>query len=290
MGQYSIKDLADLSGIKAHTIRAWEKRYGILEPWRTETNIRYYDDKQLRRVLNISTMLENGSRISSIAQMDDETINERIQQLLEHPLSGHDGALTVIHQMISAGSAFDEALFEKAFSTALLKYGIEDAYKMVFYPLLYRIGLMWQAKKIFPAQEHFLSNLLKQKFFSSIDALPPVRESEDRWGLFLPEDEDHELGLLMSYYMLKKRGKQAIYFGQNVPYQTLISAIEQNELTHLHFFLVRKRLASNNQALIDQMAEDLPDINCFVTMSEKNPSIRLPSNFTMANTIQDLID
>ena len=247
MGKYKISDLENLSGVKAHTIRIWEQRYKVLTPLRTDTNIRYYDDEQLRKLLNVVSLMNAGNKISAISKLSDEELNNQLNQLT---ISGGAGIKeeVLINQMVSAGLAYDEPLFGKAFSNSILSFGIMTAYQRVFYPMLIRVGLLWSTTEIQPSQEHFISNLIKQKMFAAIDALNPPTDKTKKWLLFLPEGEEHELGLLIANYGLRDKGVQVYYLGANVPLDNLDLIANQIQPTHYLTFAVR----SNQQDTINE--------------------------------------
>lgn len=193
MAQYTIKELEHLSGIKAHTIRIWEQRYNILCPKRTETNIRYYDDADLKSILNISLLNERGYKISKIAQMPKEQIQQKVQQLCDESCRGSHH----IHTLVKAMVDMDEETFDKTLSTAALQLGVKGTMNEVIYPFLTKIGILWQTGNISPAHEHFVSNLIRQKLIVAIDGqVVRVQQEAPVHVLYLPEGELHELVLL----------------------------------------------------------------------------------------------
>ncbi|GAA3970717.1 MerR family transcriptional regulator [Hymenobacter antarcticus] len=217
MGHFSISDLEQLSGIKAHTIRVWEQRYDLLKPVRTPTNIRLYSEEDLRRLLNVATLCGRGQRISQVARLSDEEINAAVLACCD---DGHDYHLQV-NALLAAMLGFDEILINHLFSEATARMGFEKMMLYIAYPLLQRIGLMWLAGAVNPAQEHMMSHLLRQKMLAATDALPGVPTSARRWLLFLPIDELHELALLFMNYALRLRGQHTLYLGQNMPTEEL---------------------------------------------------------------------
>lgn len=226
----NIKDLENLSGIKAHTIRMWEKRYNILEPKRTKTNIRYYDNQDLIKLLNITSILDNGMRISKVSTLTIEEIN---QQVLEIKSENIDGAKKIIiNELLGATLKCDAISFETTFISYRAQHGFEATIEDILYPLLIRIGLMWTVSKLNPSQEHFASQLIKQKLFSAINELPLVA-TQRKFLLYLPEKEDHEIGLLYAYYLIKKAGYQTIYLGPNVPLVDVIECAKNSEATEI---------------------------------------------------------
>ena len=222
MGHFSISDLEQLSGIKAHTIRVWEQRYGLLRPVRTPTNIRLYSDDDLRRLLNVSTLCGQGKRISHVARLSDEEMKAAVLACCD---DAHDYQLQV-NALLAAMLGFDEHHLNHLFNEASARLGFENMMLFVAYPLLQRIGLMWLAGTVNPAQEHLLAHLLRQKILAATDALPGVPLTARRWVLFLPAEELHEIALLFMNYALRARGQHTLYLGQNLPTAELSAVCE----------------------------------------------------------------
>lgn len=240
MANYTIKDLERLSGIKAHTIRIWEKRYGLIEPERTQTNIRFYCDAELKKLLNISILNRNGYKISKIASLSNEEIGTNIQKLSENPTDIESQVENLAIAMID----LDEAKFEKLLSRIIIQLGFEDSIINVINPFLARIGVMWQTGTINPAQEHFISNLIRQKLLVAIDTQTPIETTASKtFLLFLPEGERHELSLLLANYMIRKRGHKVIYLGQNVPLNDLIEILR---IKHVDYMLTSVTTSDRN--------------------------------------------
>jgi len=216
MSNYSIKDLEKLSGIKAHTVRIWEQRYKLLNPKRTETNIRYYDDDDLKLILNVALLNENGLKISKIAKMSGEEIKAEVLQFTDRSFAYDDQ----IHSLVLAMVEFNEERFEKIISTNILKFGFELTMVNVIYPFLSKIGVLWQIGSVHPGQEHFISNLVRQKLIVAIDGQIYTGGGR-KFLLFLPEGELHEMALLFTSYLLKANGHKVIYLGQNTPDEDL---------------------------------------------------------------------
>jgi MerR family transcriptional regulator, light-induced transcriptional regulator len=229
---YTINDLERITSIKAHTIRIWEKRYNLFSPGRTSTNFRRYTDGDLRKLLNIVILLGKGIRISRLAGLSEEELNEQVRTLV----AIHDSD-SMIESLVIDMIDFDKASFERKLNKLIYSLGFEDALFSVIYPLYSKIGILWQTGVINPAQEHFITNIIRQKFFVAIDALEMVVPGARTFLLFLPENEQHELGLLLYYYLIRKNGHAAIYLGPNVPRTDVIKAcnvIRPNYLvTHL---------------------------------------------------------
>jgi len=214
---YSIKDLELLSGIKAHTIRIWEKRYGVFSPDRTETNIRLYCDNDLRKLLNIALLIKHGFRISTISQWDEEKVCAMIFSLEKKSEKNPDYLERLTIYMVN----FDTVAFSGLIDEIIRKHGFEEAVSDVFFPFFNKIGTYWQVGSIFPAQEHYVSNVFRQKLIAEIDRLGPGTPQQDTILFFLHEKEQHELSLLFYSYLAKKHGLQVYYLGQSVPFDDL---------------------------------------------------------------------
>ncbi|OBQ52825.1 MerR family transcriptional regulator [Tamlana sp. s12] len=215
---FTIKDLENLSGIKAHTIRIWEKRYGLLSPQRTDTNIRCYSAKSLQKLLNVVLLNNNNYKISKIAEMSDETIRIKTKELAIHNAINDEAINALKISMFQ----FDKVLFNNAYNKLLQKKSFREIFKDVFIPFLNHIGLLWQTETVLPAHEHFISNMIVQKIQINIEQLAahPV-DSGSIYVLFLPENEIHELGLMFLNYELTLRGHRTIYLGQSLPLNNL---------------------------------------------------------------------
>jgi len=221
--KYSIKDLEVLSDIKSHTIRIWEKRYGILNPERTDTNIRYYTNESLKKLLNISVLRRHGIKISKIAEMPEAEINKKVLAINLIQSDNH----AIIECLMLAMIDLDEANFQKILNIATVRFGFENAIIEIIFPLFHRIGILWQTGVINPAQEHFVSNVVRQKIISATDALDykPL-QNLPKIVLILPENELHELSLLFYNYALRYRSFPTVYLGQAVPLDSIERVIE----------------------------------------------------------------
>ena len=212
--QFSIKDLENLSGIKAHTIRIWEKRYNILHPDRTESNIRYYNTKNLQKLLNVTLLYNRGLKISKIGKIDD---NE-IQKLIREEISKGEVKEDFVNGLKMAMLNFNSGLFNVTYNKMLAEMSFRQIFLEVFVPLLNSVGLYWQSASITPAHEHFISNLIKQKLHINIERVQQSQFADDQvYVLFLPLNEIHELGLMYIHYDLILKEKHSIYLGQSVP-------------------------------------------------------------------------
>lgn len=237
MNTFTISQLEQFSGIKTHTIRAWEQRYGTLAPDRSEGNTRYYDNNQLRRLLNIVTLLSFDYKISELSTKTDLQLSGLLKNHFDTETGNHTHS-AFINQLIHAGMSFNEVAFDKIFSHCILKMGVQKTYAEIIYPMLERVGLMWKTSEITPAYEHFISNLIRQKLCTAIDSLPVAGNHTENWVLFLPENEFHEIGLLFAHYLIRESGRKVVYLGSNIPLDTLKDTAQQIKASHLLCFMV----------------------------------------------------
>lgn len=247
----------------------WEKRYNLryLDTQRTDTNIRFYSDEDLKYMLNLSLLVNNGIRISKAARMSKDEINLAVHKLTQ-AVNSHEFE---INTLVVAMTEFDEARFDKLVTSCIMKYGVEQTVLQVLYPFLTKIGILWQTDSINPAQEHFVSNLIRQKLRVAIDGLviPDARITK-KFLLFLPEGEQHEIGLLFANYLIRARGFHTLYLGQSVPFENLketnkfyradylftiiTSALRETELTN--YLRLLSKTFPKTHLLVSGMAVD----------------------------------
>lgn len=283
MAEYKIKDLETLTGIKAHTLRIWEKRYGILTPERTATQIRTYNDNELKSLLNISLLYKNGYKISHIAAMSNPILLQTVQELT---IDKEDDS--VIDQMVLALLDMREDLFVKTFDNLIRSKDIQTIYKEYIVPFLYKIGHLWMVGTINPAQEHFISSLLRQKIIAEIDKLPIANSDAPKVILYLPEHEWHEITLLIYNHYLRSQGYQTFYLGQALPFSCLEETIKKIQPDAI---LCSWITAVDEDHLL-QYASLLKNIysgKFFLSGSQIVPlRSKLPANFTVIQSLSDL--
>ena len=289
MGRYTINELERVSGVKAHTIRIWEKRYGLLSPKRTETNIRYYDNVQLKKLLNISLLLESGRKISYIGNLKSQEILDEVKSLKNLIPSDENSYFNLMaKELLGQVIDYDKSGFEKSFDSCILRFGVQAAVEKVLYPLLNEMGMLWLAEDVNPAQEHFLSNLVRQKLFAAIDGLRPA-DSTQKAILFLPENEDHEIGLLYANYLLMKSGVQTIYLGQRLPFENLKQIVHSVKPTHLFFSVTSPIPIEEFQGYLKLMAKTFPDAKILLFGNEAIWSMcKLPKNIKVLGSPADI--
>lgn len=259
---FSIKDLENISGIKAHTIRIWEKRYNVLEPMRSDTNIRYYNLVNLQKLLNITLLHDHGYKISRIAKFSEQQIPEAVREIISiKSVKSH-----AISSFKMAMINFDQSLFTKTYDTLLSEKSFREVFHEVFIPLMNEIGLLWHSETITPAHEHFISYLIKQKLLintEKLQILPPTND-EKVFVLYLPSNEIHELGLMYLNYEVLFHGYRSIYLGESIPLENLKDLKNYfNKVTFISYLTVEPNkeeinpyiLAINKEVLNDENTE-----------------------------------
>ena len=284
MSNYSIKDLEQLSGIKAHTLRIWEQRYNLLSPKRTDTNIRYYDDADLKLILNVAMLNTHGIKISKIAAMSSMDISEEIIKLTDRSVDHNDQIQALTICMIE----MDEDRFEKVLSTNILKLGFEETVLEIIYPFLSKIGVLWQTGAINPAQEHFISNLIRQKLIVAIDG-QVAKAKGKTFMLFLPEGELHEISLLFSCYLIKKHGHKVIYLGQSTPEADLVSIYKIQQPNYLLTIITSAPSGDNVQDYINMLGQEFSKSEIFVTgLQTFEQQIQIPINVRLLSYAKEI--
>jgi DNA-binding transcriptional MerR regulator len=283
---YSIKDFEQLSGIKAHTLRIWEQRHNLLQPKRTDTNIRYYDDDDLKLILNVALLNDNGVKISKIASMSSIELREEVMKLTDRSLT-HDDQ---IHALTICMIEMDEDRFDKILSTNILKLGFEQTMLNVIYPFMSKIGILWQTGAINPAQEHFMSNLVRQKLIVAIDG-QVQKQGGKKFLLFLPEGELHEISILFASYLIKSKGHKVIYLGQSTPNDDLLSVYKLHQPEYLFTAITSSPSSEYVQDYIHALSEKFPSAHILVTGYQVlGQDLSFPANVSQMSYIRDIKD
>jgi len=289
MAIYSIKDLENLSGIKAHTLRIWEQRYRILNPNRTETNIRTYSDEELKRVLNIALLQDKGGfKISAIANMSEAEMASHILHLSESQFDFPEQIQALTLAMLD----LDEAKFQLLTKNMIQANGFESYMLDVIYPFMRRLGTLWLSGSVGPAQEHFISHLIRQKLIASIDAQDlSLKPDAKKFLLYLPEGELHEIGLLFANYVFRARKHSVVYLGQSLPYEELLLAYEIHQPDYIFSVFTSEPNAELMDAYLARMAEDMPKSKIMLTGYQVlQPERKIPANITLLMDFQAMID
>ncbi|MBK7889145.1 MAG: MerR family transcriptional regulator [Bacteroidetes bacterium] len=287
MNHFSIKDVEALTGIKPHTLRIWEQRYGIPQPKRTATNIRYYDDDDIKMLLSVAMLNRQGHKISKITKMGREELDRLVMELT---LDATD-RIVQIESLTKAMFSLDEVAFEKILAANFLQHGMQDSFLNLVFPFLARVGMLWQTGSVHPAYEHFITNLIRQKLFVAIDAQPKnIAPGAKRFLLFLPAHEPHEIGLLFANYLIRSRGHHTSYLGPNLPLDDLSPVMTIYKADFLLTVLTTSIAAHSPLTIANKLSKDFPHANILIGGGQiLQANIHFPKNVRTLSTMQELI-
>ena len=280
---YNIDQFSKITGINKLLLRTWENRYSFLTPKRTETKIRIYSDELLILALNTKLLLDNGYKISKISKKNNVEIENLITEISTQKTAIESKVSIYINQFIKSGLKFDTSLFNKTFSDCSSKFSMIDLYKKIMLPTFSKIGLFWLSNKMNPAQEHFLSEMFKQKIYNQIDNIKN-KEKKERWLLFLPPNEYHELGLLFTRFLLTYYGFDVIYLGANVPYSSLDQISKSQLISNVLFFSVSNFSKKNIDITCNNLKNYFPKSNIYLV---SNIDDKKNGNLTKINLIKN---
>lgn len=261
MNQFTIKDLENLSGIKAHTIRIWEQRYSFLKPDRTDTNIRYYNNEHLKLILNIALLNKYGFKISHIDKMSAEDMRQKILSLSMVEAQEQNR----INQLIQCMVDIDMQNFEVLLNQYIKDNSIDKAVTQIIFPFLERIGLLWVTNHIHPAQEHLVSNLIRQKIILAIDKLSIPESLSPTVLLFLPEGELHEIGLLFMHYIFKLNGFNVLYIGANIPLKDVAAIVNATNIACMYSHLTAASERYPLEKFLTQLPLKIPKVPAIIS-------------------------
>ena len=288
---FSIKDLENLSGIKAHTIRIWEKRYNVLQPMRSNTNIRNYDLQSLQKLLNVVLLHDYGYKISRISEHSTEKIELLVREIIsEKSIKNH-----AINAFKMAMINFDQALFFNTYNSLLSEKSFREIFYEVVIPLMEEIGLLWQAGTITPAQEHFITFLIKQKLLlntEKLQILEPIH-TDKVFVLYLPENEIHELGLMYLNYEILLKGYKTIYLGESVPIDSLTDMNKYYDtIVYVAYLTVQPtKDAINNyvEEITDKIINDNSQVYLLGRMTEFIDSTKISDKIVVYKSVSDFV-
>ena len=280
MMQYSIDQFSKVTGLNKILIRTWENRYGFINPKRTSTNIRYYDDNMLTLGIKYSILVENDYKISKLIKLKETQINDLIENILESNKDISTSNKIYISKFIQSSLALDQNLFNQTYKQCVKSMGLINFYKNVLIKTMNKIAALWLSSKINPANEHFFSENIRLKLASEIEKTKTKEQSDEKWVLFLPENEFHDIGLLFSNLILKKNGYSTIYLGQNLPRESLLSLKE--DTTNMLFFITANKTSNYINELILFMQKNFKKSLIYIITkkfeSNKNKRIKHISN------------
>lgn len=289
MNFFSIKEIEALTGIKAHTIRIWEQRYAMVAPRRTDTNIRFYDENDLKKLLNVSLLNRNGYKISEIAEMSVDELLAAVLKVSEEKTDFENQLQALTLTMLE----LNETAFEKILSTAILQLGLEKTMVQVVFPFFKSIGIMWQTGSINPAHEHFITNIIRQKLIVAIDG---QSHQTDVWSkkfvLYLPEGEFHEIGLLFANYAIRARGGKVIYIGSNVPFGDL-GVVDKAYNPDYLFTVITSPLLNGESAstYLEKLGNQFPKLKVFASggFVLADASLKVPENVRLIRDFKEML-
>ena len=262
MTLYSISDLEKLSGIKAHTIRIWEQRYNVLKPQRTETNIRYYEDKDLKVLLNIAFLKKNGYKISKIAQMSDEDLAQALSEVSNFEIAENVQLDALTLSMME----MDEFKFNKVVDTNIDQLGFEKTMLEVIHPFLEKLSMLWLTGSVAHVQETFISNLIRQKLIAAINREEVINTSATKkFMLYLPEGENQELSLQLMHYLLKTRKFRVAYLGSDITLSDVSDAVGIFKPDYIFTMITETYVGDSVSSYLAQLQSQFPDAHLLLS-------------------------
>ena len=287
MNNFTIKDVENLSGIKAHTIRIWEQRYNFLKPQRTDTNIRYYSSEELKTILNIALLNKYGYKISHIDRMRKEELKDKVLSLSQIQAQQE----RLINEMIQATVDMKMEEIETVLDAFIMSKGIERTITQIIFPFLERIGILWHTNHINPAQEHLITNIIRQKLIVGIESATGNGYSNKSILLFLPEGEHHEMGLLFIYYLLKSRGIKVIYVGANVPLKDIEFVAKFKKTDYLYTHLTSVAHNFHFDKFMANLHSRIPDVPVIISgQLTQHYKKKVPANIKFKKSLTEVTE
>jgi len=287
--KFFIKDVENITGVKAFTIRIWEQRYGMLVPKRTDTNIRYYEEDDLKYMMNVALLNAHGNKISKIAEMSREEVQRGTLRISE----SNSTYQSQIQALTAAMFDFAEKEFNNVLSINTLKLGIEETTGRIVFPFLQHVGILWLSGSINIAHEHFITNIIKQRMYSAIDQITtPLLPNAKKFILFLPNGENHELSLLFASYILKSRGQKVIYIGSSTPIDDLNQMFKVHKPDVLFCAITNANNSMPIQVYINTITRTWPTTTICLTGSQvtKRKDLKTPPNCRIIANPDDFIE
>jgi len=248
---FSIKDLENFSGIKAHTIRIWEKRYRILEPDRTESNIRFYNENELRKILNIAYLNRNGVKISRIAKFTDDELSGQVVKTSSSDNVDKDSRTG---ELLMSAIRFSDEQFRGSLNPYIEKHGLEKAYITYLYPLLVKARILWQTGSLARAQEQFIRNTIASLIIEENNRIITTAAPKGpAVAMINTSDNQNDINFLFYRYILRKRNFEVIFPGGILPASEVI---EIHKIKPFGFLVVN----SNSFDYLRKMSGHFSDI------------------------------
>ena len=284
MAQYTIEQFCKITGFSKLLIRTWENRYNLFVPGRSSTNIRFYSDATLVKGLNIVILREKGLKISKISLMSAYEIESLVRDISKEEDSAY--FTKQLNKVIEAGITFDSDLFNRTIDDSFTKFGTLYVYVNILFPAMTRIGYLWLTKEILPSQEHFLSELIKQKLYSHIGNVNiSINDNMENWVLFLPEGEHHEIGLLVAHLLLLEKNNRVIYLGQSVPVDSLNIINDFHDVDNILFFAVTRSSVQRKDDIIFNLRQHFKNQKIYCVTKPNTPDFKSDKNLQIINSI-----
>ena len=284
MAQYTIEQFSKITGFSKLLIRTWENRYNLFVPGRSSTNIRFYSDATLIKGLNILILREKGLKISKISLMSAYEIESLVRDISKEEDSAY--FTKQLNKVIEAGITFDSDLFNRTIDDSFTKFGTLYVYVNILFPAMTRIGYLWLTKEILPSQEHFLSELIKQKLYSHIGNVNiSINDNMENWVLFLPEGEHHEIGLLVAHLLLLEKNNRVIYLGQSVPVDSLNIINDFHDVDNILFFAVTRSSVQRKDDIIFNLRQHFKNQKIYCVTKPNTPDFKSDKNLQIINSI-----
>ena len=286
MNKYSIDNFSKITGLNKILIRTWENRYDFVKPHRTSTNIRYYDDKMIVKALRYSLLVDAGFKISALTKLAPEEIDSLINNTLKNNDKTNKYSLYV-SLILESSISYNQLLFHNTYEKCIQDIGIIKTYQHVLLKALNRIGVLWINNKISPTQEHFLSELIKTKIYKEIEKIGFKKQPKQNWTLFLPKNELHDIGILFAYLVLKKKGYNVLYLGQNLPHSLLLSLKDKNKIDNILFSIVSNTAKLDLNEITNSLKTNFPESKLHVII---NKNLLTESHSQELNAISSISD
>lgn len=286
MNHFTIRDIENLCGIKAHTLRIWEQRYKLFVAKRKESQHRIYDNDDLKELLRISLLYHSGHKISKIAELNAD----QIQQLVQSSCIKDDNQEAFVLQLIEAGVDFDKEKFERLVNCLVVRIGLEKCIATVFYPFLQRIGLLWMTNNVIPAQEHFVSHIIRKKIILATDGLEVNSNSKTDIVVFAPTGEQHEIPLLTANYFFRKYNNRTSYFGVNVSTGCLEYYLQHHTVTHLYTHVITHLDNDGLNNYINTLCEKFPEKKIVLSGPASKCMEQIPANLQLLHSLDEMVE
>ena len=282
---YSIKDLEKVSGIKAHTLRIWEKRYGLVSPKRTKSNIRYYTEEDMRHILNVCFLYKKGYKISKIAELPPDELKQKVSGYTNIQLSFEDQ----IDALLLFVMELDNFQFEQILDQHIRQKGLEETMTSVIYPFLERLGMAWLSGSFSQMHEAFVTQIIRSKIIAQTENIPCETDYKAKYVIYLPPSEGQELSLLYFQYLLKKNNCRCVNLGTNIQLNDVTHAIDTIQPDYV-FTIINENQVIPLQSYLNQLSEHLDKTRLLITGYQTvAPDLRIPAGVVKLASLSEAV-